>query len=518
MPYVPAPHLTASWHTSKPAARGPRGVVVSQARPASEAGLAMLEAGGSAVDAAIAAAFALAAVEPWNSGLGGIGFAIVHPAGEAVAEVVDFGPVSPARLDPAAFRLTGRPGADLFGWPEVEGDANVHGPLSFCVPSAVAGYHAMHARWGRLPIAEVLAPALALARRGLPYDWYAMAKVTQAAATLRQYPETQRIYMPGGLPRPVTNPAGFVALGQFADTLEWLARAGLADFYAGDIGQRIASDVSARGGVLSGADLRSYRVGMGPAAEWSWRGRVLQLATGQTAAPALAAVLAEMEAVAGAVPVSGGERPDAAWYVALARALRRAQAARLGADGSTSHVSVCDAQGGMVALTTTLLSAFGSRVVLPATGVLMNNGVMWFDPLPGRANSLAPGARPLTNMCPLILRADDEPVLALGASGGRRILAAVAQMFAYVTEFGIDPEAAAAMPRIDVSATGTITADRRLPPNVLAALRAEGPLEVVEAVALPDAFAAPNMVWRAGKEWVGVADAVSPWSTALAQA
>ena len=137
-PFTPSPHQAAHWQVSKPAARGRRGVVVAQAHAAAEAGLAMLDAGGNAVDAAVATAFALAVVEPWNSGLGGVGFAVVHPAGQPRAEVVDFGPVAPSRLDPAAFRLTGRQGADLFGWPEVERDANVHGPLSFCVPSALS--------------------------------------------------------------------------------------------------------------------------------------------------------------------------------------------------------------------------------------------------------------------------------------------------------------------------------------------------------------------------------------------
>src|SRR5579883_2617035 len=170
MPYTPPPHITQHWHLTKPSASGRKGIVVSQARDGALAGVAVLEAGGNAIDAAVATALALAAVEPWNSGLGGIGFAIVHPAGSPRAEVVDFGPVAPRALDPSRFRLTGRMKQDLFAWPEVENDANVHGPLSFVIPSAVAGYAALHERWGRLPLSEVMAPAIALARRGLPAD------------------------------------------------------------------------------------------------------------------------------------------------------------------------------------------------------------------------------------------------------------------------------------------------------------------------------------------------------------
>src|SRR5512132_247307 len=133
MDFTPAPHTTQNWHLTKPAASGRRGMVVSQSKNASEAGVAVLDAGGNAIDAAVATALALAAVEPWNSGLGGIGHALVHRAGEARADAVDFGPTAPAGLDATRFKLTGRIAADLFAWPGVEGDTNIHGPLSVVV-------------------------------------------------------------------------------------------------------------------------------------------------------------------------------------------------------------------------------------------------------------------------------------------------------------------------------------------------------------------------------------------------
>ena len=173
----------------------------------------------------------------------------------------------------------------------------------------------------------------------------------------------------------------------------------------------------------------------------------------------------------------------------------------------------------MVLMTTTLLSSMGSRVVLPGSGVLMNNGIMWFDPRPGRANSASPGKRPLTNMCPAILRDGDRPVLAAGASGGRRILAAVAQMLAFVDGFGMDPDTAAQHPRIDVSGAETVHADARLPADVLAALRADGPVEVMEHAVLPVNFACPNLIRRDQDGLrTGISDALSPWSAAVAQA
>lgn len=507
-------HRTLHGEVLKPAASGRHGVVVSQCNDAAEAGITMLEAGGTAADAAVATALALAAAEPWNSGLGGIGFALIHPAGEARATAIDCGPRAPARLDPGMFPLSGATAADLFAWPAVVGDANVHGPLSFVVPSAVAGYRLLHERYGRLPLADVVAPALALARRGLPQDWFTTIKIASAASLLRLYPETARIYLPDGLP-PVPPYQGlprFLALGRLADTLERLGHAGWADFYEGDIAATLARDLAAMGAVLNVDDLRGCIASTGPALDIPWPGAVhpnavLQAVPGPTAGPTLADVARHR-------PM--GTVPDAAWFASMAQALRTAYVRRLEPEGCTSHISVCDAAGTMVSFTTTLLSSMGSRVVLPGTGVLMNNGVMWFDPRPGTANSIAPGAAPLCNMCPVIIRDGDEPILAAGASGGRRILAAVTQLVAFVHQCGMDPAAAAHHPRIDVSGGPVITADDRLPSAVLEALRAVAPVERVEHSILPVNFACPNLIARTEGECTGISDVMSPWSAALA--
>jgi gamma-glutamyltranspeptidase/glutathione hydrolase len=258
------------------------------------------------------------------------------------------------------------------------------------------------------------------------------------------------------------------------------------------------------------------------AMQFPWRGRTLQMAGRLTAAPTMQRVLEQMEAV----PV--GDKPDAAWFVALGRAMKQAYQERLdglgdadpmAAETCTTHLTVCDAEGTMVAMTTTLLSSMGSRVVLPGSGILMNNGVMWFDPRPGQPNSIAGGKRPLTNMSPVIVRDGDRPVLAAGASGGRRILASVVQMLSFVTEFGMGLEAAAHHPRIDVSGPDGVSADRRLPQAVLDALAADGPTEVVEHAVMPINFACPNViVAQPDGGRAGISDAASPWSAALAQA
>jgi gamma-glutamyltranspeptidase/glutathione hydrolase len=524
MNHAIAPHVTQNWLLTKPSATGKRGMVVSQVRAAAEAGVAVLDAGGNAIDAAVATALTLATVEPWNSGLGGIGFALVHRAGERRADVVDFGPVAPRGLNPSVFKLTGRMKQDLFAWPEVEGDANIHGPLSFAIPSSVAGYSRMHQTWGKLPFAEVIAPAIALAKRGLPQDWYTTLKVAASAAVLRNYPESARIYLPGGLPpiAPYQGKPGFFRLGSLPDTLERLAKAGPRDFYEGEIAASIAGDVKAMGGVLSAQDLRDCQARVMPAEEYAWRGRTLQLTGGLTAAPTMMRVLDQMASA------PYGAAPDAAWYVAFARAMKAAYAERLSglgdadplaAETCTTHLTVCDQEGTMVAMTTTLLSSMGSRVVLPTSGVLLNNGVMWFDPSPNQPNSIAGGKRPLTNMSPIILKDGDRPWLAAGASGGRRILAAVAQVMSFIADFGMTPEQAAHQPRIDVSDPDSVSADPRLPADVIAALTKDGPTEIAEHGVMPINYACPNVIVRdAGGSVTGISDVASPWSLAVAQA
>ena len=524
MAYTPPRHTSQHWHVTKPAASGRKGMVASQARGAAEAGVAILEAGGTAADAAVATAFALATLEPWNSGLGGIGFAQVMSLGGA-AETFDFGPVSPRGLKPSAYPMTGKMKADLFTWPEVLEDRNVHGPLSFAIPSAVAGYMELHARHGRMPIKDVLAPAVALAKRGLAQDWFTTLKVANSASVLKLYPESARIYLPGGLPpvAPYQGSPGFFQQGNLAATLERLAHAGLADFYTGDIAASIAADCKEMGAFVSAEDLAHCKARVLPALEAAWRGKRLFLANGLTAAPTLMRVLDGMRDAD-----FSGKAPSAAWYAQLARVMRAAYAERLAglgdaepkaAESCTTHLTVADKNGMMVAMTTTLLSSMGSRVVLPKSGVLMNNGVMWFDPRPEAANALAPGKRPLTNMCPVIAAEGDKPVLATGASGGRRIMASVFQMLSFVADFGMEPEQAAHHPRLDVSAPEGVTADIRLGAETLAALAAEDDVTEVEHAVLPVNFACPNLI-RIGADGTrtGITDVMSPWSAAIAEA
>ena len=170
----------------------------------------------------------------------------------------------------------------------------------------------------------------------------------------------------------------------------------------------------------------------------------------------------------------------------------------------------------MVALTQTLLSIFGSRVVLPGTGVLMNNGMMWFDPRPGRPNSIAPGKWPLSNMCPTVVERADGLRFAAGASGGRRILPAVFQLVSFLVDYAMSMEEAMHTPRIDASGAARVTADRALPADVLDALARHHDLLVARHGVYPAFYASPNLAGyeSAGGMAVGAACVTSPWARA----
>jgi gamma-glutamyltranspeptidase/glutathione hydrolase len=515
-------YQTQHWEIRKPGTSSRGGIVASQSHTAAQIGAEVLAAGGTAADAVVASAFALAAAEPWNSGLGGIGFMVVHSADAGRAEIVDFGPISPGGLDPAAFPLTGGMRTQLFTWPQVVDDRNTHGPLSFAVPSAVRGYALALERFGRVPWRELVAPAIALARSGLPIDWFTTIKVASAAADLRRYAESRRVWLPDGLP-PICPPdaeSSSLPLGRLADTLERLAEAGPDDFYQGEIARSIVADTRAAGGVLSAEDLARCRARIVPALDIPYRGATFQTAPGLTAGPTLGRVLRRL------AEHRFASAPDTAYFEAVIEALRQAYAERLetmgdveaGSPTSTTHVTATDREGGIAALTTTLLSSFGSRYVLPGTGILVNNGVMWFDPQPGRPNSIGPGKRALTNMCPVVVARDGRPWFGVGASGGRRILGAVLQMASFVVDFGMDPQAAAHHPRVDVNGGERIGIDCRLPIEIIERLSAEPGASLIEHTVFPSRFACPNLV-LCGEDGInhGISDVMSPWSAAVAE-
>ncbi len=496
----------------KPAAVSRGGIVVAQSRKAAEIGAEVLAAGGDCVDAVVATSFALGVLEPWNSGIGGGGAMVLYRAREDHYEVIDFGMRSPAGIRAEDYALTGEGAAsDLFPWPRVKDDRNLYGPGSIAVPGVVAGIEEAHRRHAKLPWQELLGPSVDLADQGL-----------SAAA-----------YLEDGLPPHAQwGIKSSVRLPQdkLKATLAHLAAQGPRDFYEGALARAMAADVQAGGGALSVKDLAAFRAHLREPLAIPYRGGTVYATPELTCGPTLAHALRLLQQTI--QPARGG--PDASAYTAYALALQSAYRERLqgmgDADGRralgaeqlapacTSHFSVVDREGNMAAVTQTLLSIFGSKFVLPQSGVLMNNGIMWFDTTPGGANSLAPGKRCLTNYTPVVARTADGRRMALGASGGRRILPAVTQILSFMMDYGMDLDAAIHQPRIDASEGAVVIGDVGLPAQVREVLGTRFDYEQARVQAQPMKFACPSVVLREGETNSGATEIFQPWADAVAQA
>lgn len=525
--------FSAGQQIRKPAVVSKGGIVAAQSRKAAEVGAEVLAAGGDCVDAVIATAFALGVLEPWMSGVGGGGAMVLYRAREDRYEVIDYGMRSPGSLRPEDYPLAGDGAAsDIFPWPRVMDDRNLHGPGSIAVPGVVAGMEEAHRRHARLPWRELLGRSIDLAGEGLLVDWWTTLMTASSAADLRRYSASAAAYLQDGLPP--NAPWGVkssVRLPQdrLKATLSCLAEAGPRDFYEGDLAQSIAADVQAGGGALSVEDLACFRAHLREPVVIPYRGGKVYATPELTCGPTLAHALRLLQE--NLQPARGG--PDAAAYTAYALALQSAYRERLqdmgDADGRralgaehlapacTTHFSVVDREGNMAAVTQTLLSTFGSKYVLPQSGVTMNNGIMWFDPTPGGPNSLAPGKRCLTNYTPVLAQTADGRRLAVGASGGRRILPAVAQMLSFVIDYGMGLDAAIHQPRIDASEGAVVIGDVRLPMQAREELRARFDYEEASVQTLPMKFACPSVVLREGATNSGATEIFQPWGDAVAQ-
>ena len=524
-------NFSRSQQFSKTAVAGGHGVVSAQHRTAAEIGAAVLARGGDCIDAAVATSFAIGVLEPWMSGIGGIGTMVVHRAREDRFEVISFGGESPAGLDPRDYPLTGDGTAsDLFPWRRVVDDRNLHGPASIAIPGVVAGMGEAHRRYGRLDWRDLVMPSVTLAREGLLVDWFTTVNIASGAADLRRYPAAAAEFLRDGLPPGA--PWGVresvrLPRPRYGATLERIANEGARSFYEGDLARTVADEIAAAGGPLRASDLASYRVRVSDALAIPYRGATVHATPELSAGPTLAQTLKRLSAWQPA-----GERPDARAYAAYGRALQAAYRQRLtdmgDADGRravgaehlpptcTTHFNVVDAEGNMVAVTQTLLGIFGSKFVTPETGILMNNGIMWFDPEPGRTNSLAGGRRCLANYTPAIAAIGPSRRIAVGASGGRRILPAVAQLLSFVVDYGMDLQAAFDTPRIDASEGEVLIGDDRLDPQIQASLAAEFDFVPTALQTLPMKFACPSAVMRDGATQQGATELFQPWGDAVA--
>ncbi|MEM6665825.1 MAG: gamma-glutamyltransferase [Pseudomonadota bacterium] len=487
---------TEHWQVSKRAVASERGVVAAQHVLAARAGAAMLDRGGNAIDAAVACAMALNAVEPWMCGLGGSGYAVIWRADQKRAHVIDFQGMLPEAIRFEDYPLDPDVPMSIMGFPGVLDRRNVVGHGSISVPGAVKGLSAALDDHGRLGLDTVLGPAIQLAETGLPVNWFTTLQIALSARELLADQTARATYLPDGIP---LQPERHTPLGPLAATLRTLAADGAEAFYAGSLAERIVTDLHAGGSRITGDDLAAYDVLRHSPLSGQHRGVDILTAGETSGGPRLLDALAHIEAHLDTAKTPGPE----SWgvYVDALNTAWRNHNARIGrtteVGGCTSHMSAVDADGNIVALTYTLLNRFGSGVMLPSTGIMMNNAVSYFDPRPGFPTSMAPRKRiNASNMCPTIAVKDGEALFAVGASGANHIMPCTLQVAALMLDFGLSLEDAMNHPRVDASDRGGVRVDPRLGDDVLTALGKVHDLEVAQRLVYPRLFSCPSGVSR----------------------
>ena len=476
------------------AAVSSRGAVATAHPLASEIAADVLRGGGNAADAAVAAALALTVVEPQSSGIGGGGFALVYDARERKVHALDFREVAPGAATPDMFA----PSRDAPGAPP----RSLDGGLAVAVPGAVKGYAELARRFGSRPFAALAAPASRLAERGFPASPSYSDAARARLACLAARPAAAREFLAKGSDgRPAApGPGDRVVRRELARTLRLLGRDPDA-FYRGPLAERIARAARDDGGVLAASDLARYRVRERPPVEGRYRGhRVVSMGLPSAGGAIVVGVLQALERE---TPRAGGYRP-VRFLHAMAEAEKRLfarraalgdpafapgaaavvdemvsprYAARLsaeigeralpvaaeppprGEEKHTTHVSVVDADGNAVAITTTVNYLFGACVVVPGTGILLNDEMDDFDAAAGvpnayglvgtGANAPAPGKTPLSSMAPtFVFEPGGALWLVLGAPGGSTIPTTIAQAISHLVDDGMTLEQALAAPRL----------------------------------------------------------------------
>jgi gamma-glutamyltranspeptidase/glutathione hydrolase len=484
-PATPAPKSprVALVPGGRDAVSGDGGLVTSVEPNATRAGLEVLRRGGNAIDAAVAVAFALAVTHPSAGNLGGGGFMIVRLAnGEAHA--IDFRETAPAAATADGIRAMVQSGG--LGW------------ASAPVPGSVAGLVYARDKYGSRPLAELVAPAIDLARHGHHLGPRQGAVIGWSWAKLSMDPTARAVFGPHGHP---LAEGDLVTQPDLARTLDAIAREGAKGFYEGPIAARIEKEMAAHGGLVTAADLGAYRVKEREPLRFAYRDlEVVTMPPPSMGGIALAEILLAMDrARAWEAPVDSGlghhlfleaarrayadrrsvgadpdfqppdvhralvaKLTDGAFLEARKPTIDRAhatpsteialaQGAPAGATASaespqTTHFSVVDAMGNAVSCTTTLSASFGSKVMVPGTGVLFSNALAGFTD--GGPNAVAAGKRMASSMTPTVVTQDQKLVLVLGSPGGDTIPNTVAQVFRNLVDWRMPVDQAVAHGRI----------------------------------------------------------------------
>ena len=511
--FAAASGLSTARAASPEPASGARGMAVTPHPAATRAAVRVLERGGNAIDAAITAAFAIAVAQPQSTGIGGGAFVLVRLA-DGRAFAIDARETAPAAASAGMFVRSG-----------VAPDASRFGGLAVGTPGLVAGFALALEQHGSIPLAEALAPAIALAEDGAEVGPYTrrFMEFMRATPLAARFPDTARIQFP---PAPLA-PGARLRQPELAGTLRKIARRGPRAFYEGALAEKIAAAAQAHGGVLSRADLANYRPLVREPVRGSYRAieliafpppssggvtllEILGVLEGFDLRAQGAGSSASIHLVAEAMKLGFADRAahlgDPAFvdvpvkqlldpaYLAKLRA--RIQPERAGVvpgaglavdDEGTAHLSVVDAAGNAVAITQTINGPYGSWVTVPGTGILLNNEMDDFVTKPGEsdqwglvaletsANRIAPGKRPLSSMAPLIALEGGRVRFVAGSNGGPRIISSVLLAFLNAVDWEMDAQEAVSAPRFHhqwrpdaLELEGEISAD------VVNALRARG--------------------------------------------
>ncbi|RPI47723.1 MAG: gamma-glutamyltransferase [Betaproteobacteria bacterium] len=521
-------------------------MVVTNHPLASAAGAEMLAAGGNALDAAIASLFALTVVEPMMVGIFGGGMAHVRlPDGTHF--VLDGLATAPLASRPDMFRPVSDTLPDYLDTVDRE---NAIGARSVAVPGALIGWCELLARHGRFPLGDVMEPAIRHASRGFRVTPFLHEIVCDVEADLVRDPEIARLYRPGGAP--IRAGERFVQ-GDYAQTLRTIAKEGPGALYGGAIGRLVADHFARAAGYITLADLTGYRTVMRDVVRGSYRGyevvgppppsaggihvlQMLNILEGHDVAGLGFGTVASFHLLAETMKIAFADRKaataDPAYgTVPVGRLIDKAYAADrraridphrarawsaevgLGEGGNTTHVTVADSDGMIVASTQTINSTFGARFVVPGTGIVPNNYMYVFDPHPGQALSIAPGKRVTTSQAPLIVLKADKPAFALGLPGGLRIFPSAMQAVVNLVDHGMSLQEAVEAPRIWTQGE-VLEVEESVPEGVRASLREMGH----RIVALPHVGSGMNAIgfepdgsltgaacWRADGTPVGVA-------------
>ncbi len=499
-------NAASRFNCEKHPATGQRGMVITNHPLASAAGAEMLAAGGNAIDAAIASFFALTVVEPMMVGILGGGMAHIRLA-DGTHTVIDGQSTAPAATGPTTY--TPDPAAGP-GAMDTIGRKNAVGPTSVGVPGNLMGWCEALERFGTFSLADVTEPAIRHASRGFRVTPYLSECVADAAGDMIRDPAIASLYLPGGSP---ISAGTRLVTGDYAETLREVVRQGPSLLYSGRLGSDYADHMARTGGYISRDDLAAYRTVTREPVRGLYRGfdiigppppssgplHIIQMlnilegfdigALGFGSADTVH-LLAEVLKIAFAdrkaatadpafvkVPV---DKILSKQYAADRRGridMNRAQtwSAEVAPEGSayTTHVTVADAAGNVVASTQTINSLFGARYIVPGTGMIPNNYMFVFDPHPGRASSVAPGKRVTSSMSPVIVLRDGKPVYALGLPGGLRIFPSVMQALSNLIDHGMSVQQAVEAPRVWTQGF-SLEVENAIAPDVFDALRDRG--------------------------------------------